>query len=310
MLVACVIVTYNRLDLLKEAFQAVSTQTSLPNLVVIVDNCSSDGTRDWLTALADKRTDVKAVFLDSNYGGAGGFYHGTKKAYELGADWIWIMDDDTIPDRDALQRLLDCGIIDAKGEAREVGFLASEVNWKDGTRHRMNVPGPAKDWNSGDIRCPEAVKISYASFVSILIYRGAFQKVGFPIRQFFIHGDDVEFTSRVTSAGLSAFYIPSSKVTHRTEANCGITLEALAASHEQPERWRYTIRNLVAINRRREFGWFRESARLLYLSSLMIRNRIPVKVQAKLMWAGISGLCMNYEKWIEFPPVDNTGAQY
>ena len=182
MLVACVIVTYNRLGLLKRAFQAVSTQTARPNLIVIVDNCSSDGTKDWLLALAGERTDVKAVLLDSNCGGAGGFHYGIKTAYELGADWIWTMDDDTIPNPDALQQLLDCGIIDSNGEDRNVGFLASEVNWKDGMRHQMNVPLPAKDWNAGHIRCPEAIKIKYASFVSILINRRAVQAIGFPIR--------------------------------------------------------------------------------------------------------------------------------
>lgn len=301
--------TYNRLNLLAKSFNAVSTQTCSPDFVVIVDNNSSDGTRDWLTHLAGQRTDLKSVLLDFNYGGAGGFYHGIKAAYELGADWIWIMDDDTIPDRDALNSLLHCGMIDSNGEAEDVGFLASEVNWKDGTRHRMNVPGPAKDWNSGHIRCPGSVKINYASFVSILINKKAVQKVGFPIRQFFIHGDDVEFTSRVTAGGFSAFYIASSKVIHYTDVNCGVTLEAIVASPEQLQRWKYTVRNLAAINLRRELGWFKEPARLCYLFMLMIKNRIPLKIQARLMWAGICGLCMNYEKWIEYPSADDPGSK-
>jgi GT2 family glycosyltransferase len=306
MRVICVIVTYNRLDLLIEAFQAVSIQTTPPDLVVIVDNCSSDGTRDWLMALAEERADVSPVFLDSNCGGAGGFYYGIKTAYELGADWIWTMDDDTVPNRDALEGLIHSGIIGGNGDDSDVGFLASEVNWKDGARHQMNVPGVAKDWNSGHDLCQGAVKISYASFVSILINRDAIQKVGFPVRQFFIHGDDVEFTLRVTAAGFAAFYVSSSKVTHNTETNCGVTLEAIGAAQGQLQRWEYTLRNLVAINRRREFGWFREPARLCYLFVLMMRNRTPLKIRARLMWAGLRGLCMCYEKWIEYPVIRQT----
>ena len=75
-----------------------------------------------------------------NTGGAGGFYTGMKWAYEHGADAIWIMDDDTIPQADALQKLLD-GMMCAGNEVApqdEIGFVSSTVLWTDGSPCQMN----------------------------------------------------------------------------------------------------------------------------------------------------------------------------
>ena len=165
--IIAVIVTYNRLNLLKRAVAAVLDQTCKPDHLIIVDNCSSDGTRPWLTQLESSRNDVMICMLDSNQGGAGGFSHGIREAYEAGADWIWVMDDDTIPEPDALEMLANCADDLSKNQGTEmVGFLASQVLWTDGTAHRMNVPGVNRYWLDCHPCCSEHIRIDTATFCS------------------------------------------------------------------------------------------------------------------------------------------------
>jgi hypothetical protein len=303
-IIASVVVTRNRLSMLKKAVDSILSQTHKPDKIIIVDNNSSDGTREWLGTLSAHLSNCVPVFLQKNLGGAGGFYHGIKKGCEIGADWIWTIDDDTVADPQALENLVDCGIL-AENQTG-LGFLASRVDWKDGTRHKMNVPGPTTDWTESLAGYPGSVKIRHASFVSILINRRAVEKVGLPIKELFLYHDDVEFTRRITSAGFSAYYICASKVAHLTPENIGITFEQMDGCVQHVTRWKYAIRNLLAVNRRERYGLLRETARLAYITLQLFRARIPMKIRVSLIMAGLEGLGLNYEKWIEHPSVKQT----
>ena len=100
--VAAVVVTYNRIKLLKECIQSIRTQTRMPEEVIVVNNNSTDGTLEWLNEQKDL-----TVITQQNLGGAGGFHTGIKTAYEKGYDWVWCMDDDGLPEINALKNLLD-----------------------------------------------------------------------------------------------------------------------------------------------------------------------------------------------------------
>ncbi len=103
MRVAAVVVTYNRLPLLQ---RLVARLREVPELaggeVLVVDNASTDGTGEWLAA----QDDVLTRSLAENRGGAGGFHDGLGWAVERGADLVWLMDDDGLPDHDCLRLLL------------------------------------------------------------------------------------------------------------------------------------------------------------------------------------------------------------
>ncbi len=102
--------------------------------ILLVDNASNDGTKEWIEEQiahteSHDTTPIYALHLSVNTGGAGGFYHGMKWAYEHGADAIWIMDDDTIPKEDALQKLWEGMACIRKQVApkSEIGFVSSTV---------------------------------------------------------------------------------------------------------------------------------------------------------------------------------------
>lgn len=306
MQIACVIVTFNRLNYLKNAFRAVVNQTRPPDLIIIVDNCSIDGTSEWLLEMAGKRSDVMVLTMDTNYGGAGGFHYGIDAAWRWGADWIWTMDDDCQPAPDALEQLIRGMDVHDSDSGSLIGFLASRVNWKDGRCHEMNVPGIACGTDRRQFSAHrKPVKILYSSFVSILIHRSAVERVGLPIKEFFIYGDDVEYTKRITTAGFVAYYIESSQVQHLTTENQGVTMDRLVAYPPQMKQRDIALRNLVAVNRNEPYGVFREPGRLVYVWFKLMSNRTPARTQFRLLMAGIAGLFLNFKKWIEFP-TENT----
>ncbi len=302
MKIACVIVTFNRLDYLKIAFRAVVNQIRPPDHVIIVDNCSSDGTFEWLAELAGKQIDVMVLTMDTNLGGAGGFHYGIDAAWRCGADWIWTMDDDCQPAPDALQQLIRGMNVHEAGSRRRIGFLASRVNWSDGNFHEMNAPGIAYGTDRNPFHAhAKPVRVHYSSFVSILIHRRAVERVGLPIKEFFIYGDDVEYTKRITTAGFVAYYIESSQVQHLTKENQGVTMDRLVAYPPQLKKRDIALRNLVAVNRSASYGVFREPGRLVYVWLKLMSNGTPVRTQFRLLKAGMAGLLLNYKKWIVFP---------
>uniref|UniRef100_UPI001033D924 glycosyltransferase n=1 Tax=Klebsiella pneumoniae TaxID=573 RepID=UPI001033D924 len=94
--VAAVVVTYNRVELLKRAIDALLAQSVELEYIVVVNNNSSDATKDYLDSNQNKK--IMPIHLSTNTGGAGGFSAGISFAHGLGVDYIWIMDDDAIPD--------------------------------------------------------------------------------------------------------------------------------------------------------------------------------------------------------------------
>ena len=102
--VVAVVVTYNRRDLLLESLAAVHGQTRAPDAVIVVDNASTDGTA---AAVRDRFPGRRLAELARNTGGAGGFAYGLALALADGADLVWLMDDDTVPEPGALRALLD-----------------------------------------------------------------------------------------------------------------------------------------------------------------------------------------------------------
>src|SRR5579859_6477154 len=99
--ITAVVVTFNRLSLLKECIAGLKRQTVSLQEIIVVNNGSSDGTAGWLAG-----EEGLHVITQENLGGAGGQHTGIGRAMEHGADWIWLMDDDAEPYPDALEKLL------------------------------------------------------------------------------------------------------------------------------------------------------------------------------------------------------------
>jgi rhamnopyranosyl-N-acetylglucosaminyl-diphospho-decaprenol beta-1,3/1,4-galactofuranosyltransferase len=255
--VVAVIVTYNRRDLLLESLAAVQAQRRQPDMVIVVDNASTDGTA---AAVRARFPAVRLDGLDGNYGGAGGFAYGMAQALGAGADLIWAMDDDTIPEPGALAALL------AAREAypgRAPAIVASAVLWTDGRPHPMNTPrakpmaAAAERAAAADCGC---VPIRSASFVSVLVDAAECARRGLPRADFFLWNDDFEFTTRLLRGNIGLL-CPASVVVHKTRTYGGTTVDP-------GERFFYEVRNKIWTLRASSLG---PAERILYTGATLRR---------------------------------------
>ncbi|WP_024541591.1 glycosyltransferase [Bifidobacterium choerinum] len=227
--VTAIVVSYNRAQLLGECLDGILGQTRRPDRIIIVDNASTDGARQVARDFADHspiRTEV--VALPRNVGGAGGFCAGIAVAAGKGrhdyrptpgvVEYLWLMDDDTVPTPNALAALLDASDLCIETNGCMPTVLGSKAVWVDGREHRMNRPRPRAALAKGARRMRGgAFQVRSLSFVSCLINVGAVRGLHrLPISAFFLWNDDFEYTSALLRNGVG-YYVPTSEVVHKTK---------------------------------------------------------------------------------------------
>lgn len=178
-----VVVTYNRLNLLKECITALNNQTRKPDAILIVNNGSTDDTSQWLQTQQEL-----LVITQSNVGSGGGFETGIKWAYKNGYSWIWCMDDDGYPKEDALEKILapeldrlclrNCAVLNKEDKKSFV--------WK--TKHYHTI-----DEVNGNV-----IEGIGHPFNGTMIHRNIVERVGVPKQNLFLWGDETEYYYRIT----------------------------------------------------------------------------------------------------------------
>ena len=252
--VLAVIVTYNRLSMLKSTIEYLTAQ-KYPCDILIVDNASSDATGEWASKLQSSETQ-KILYANTgaNLGGAGGFNFGLRYAAEAAYEYAWIMDDDAFPKSDCLQKLMEsadalCAASDASGPA--FGFLSSIVLWKDGSICKMNwqrklhLPRNRAEHHITDqdlLSGQKQIPIQSATFVSLLFPVSVIRRVGLPIKDFFIWCDDIEYTRRISlKYHLPCYAITDSRIVHQIANNVGTDIAT--DSVQRIPRYNYAFRN-------------------------------------------------------------------
>lgn len=235
---AAVVVTYNRKALLRQCVECLLAQ-SVPCDILLIDNASTDGTQAWAEALCEEHAAVRYRNTGENLGGAGGFNCGMRWAVEAGYAHVWIMDDDTLPKPDALERLLEADRI----VGGEYGYLSSVVLWKDGRECKMNRTKLHRAYDEHiELLRHGIVACEQSTFVSCLFRAEVIRRAGLPIREFFIWGDDIEYTRRLSvRMGMPCYLVGQSQVVHHMQVNNGSSIAT--DSPERIARYSYAFRN-------------------------------------------------------------------
>ena len=189
--IIAVVVTYNRMELLKRNIRCLQQNKPISS-IVIVNNGSTDGTTEWLAA-----QEGLTIINQTNVGGAGGFYTGIQYAYQAGADWIWCMDDDVFPRADCLEQLLpytgkkDIGILAPRR------LLEGEIFTHDFQAYNLSNPFVSmysKKLAGRHITSP--TEITGTAFEGPFIRREVVEKIGLPNKGLFIFCDDTDYCLR------------------------------------------------------------------------------------------------------------------
>lgn len=243
---AAVVVTYNRKELLETCIHCLLAQSAACDILV-VDNASTDGTEDMLKAITDSRVSYRST--GANIGGAGGFNFGMRWAVESGYDLVWVMDDDCRPEPDALKTLIDA---DAALNG-DYGFLSSVVLWTDGTECKMNRQKIRKAYyEHAELLKYGLIQVEQATFVSLLFPAAVIRETGLPIKEFFIWGDDIEYTRRIAvRMHMPCYMVGQSQVIHAMRENGGSSIAT--DKPERLDRYKYAFRNEAYLYRQEGF---------------------------------------------------------
>ena len=214
-MLSAVIVTYKRKELLGINIKSILDQTVHFDAIFIIDNCSTDGTYEYLKSEGWLDQELfRYIKTDSNIGGAGGFGVGVEAAFEAGSDWIVLMDDDG----------------KAKNEQTfQILFDAADKFYKEGRGNRklfvnsLVQQGELLSFKIGNIyTVADAVKASQNGilegvahpFNGTLISRELVSEIGYPNKDFFIKGDEVDFKQRALDVGAYVVTVVESRYIH------------------------------------------------------------------------------------------------
>ena len=252
-MIAAVIVTYNRKELLEANISMLLNQTWPFDRIFIIDNCSSDGTKEYLQEkgwLDDEL--VVYIRTSSNVGGAGGFYIGVKSAYEAGADWIVLMDDDgRAANSDTFSILFNVANCAYKEKSKML-FINSLVIQGDLLSFKIGNLYTVSE--AKNLAIDGLIEGAANPFNGTLITKELVAKIGYPNQEFFIKGDEVDYKQRSIDAGayvatvIDSIYIhPRPEMYERKVL--GIKVPFLV---EDPWKEYYTARNFTYIYKKKK----------------------------------------------------------
>lgn len=209
-----VIVTFNRLQLLKECLNAAMSQTKPVNKIYVIDNCSTDGTKEYLDEQESSLLTI--LHSDKNLGGAWGFYQGVKLCHEHGDyDYLLLIDDDAILAPDCIEKLIGAAELNPGFPAISTSVF---VKGKIDTGHRCNFSPrlfarlsfvPEKEYGKGTFMCDTA------TFCGLAVKKSTVNEIGLPTADFFIWFDDVEYSARINKLG-KILNVCDAKINHKT----------------------------------------------------------------------------------------------
>ncbi|MFL5257768.1 MAG: glycosyltransferase [Rhodopila sp.] len=205
--IIAVVVTYNRAILLRCCLEALHAQRRVPDGIVVIDDASPGTATSVAIAPFPKVCHVRHT---TNLGAAAAYCTGIETALGLGAEFVWLMDDDAHPARnDCLEHLValaEAGtdiaaplVLDQEDSER----LAFPIRWAGRTR-----------FLAAELRNIRHIDGFAHLFNGALVRADVFHAIGLPDPRFVCRGDEVEFMLRARRAGIALRIETAAHVLH------------------------------------------------------------------------------------------------
>lgn len=192
-----------------------------PSQIILVDNASEDG----IGKDAAKIKGIKFIQNNKNLGYTGGNNIGIKKAVKDGADYIFIINPDTIIDKGCIRHLVEAA------ERNGAGVVGPKIYFDDkktlwhagGIMDMLNVIGSHRGVDQKDRgQFENEEEVDFVSGAAILVKRDVFNSIGFFDERYFLYYEDADFCLRAKIAGFKIMYIPKAKVIHENAKSVGL----------------------------------------------------------------------------------------
>jgi hypothetical protein len=217
--VTIIILNWNGISDTLECLGSVTELEYPERQVIVVDNGSTDGSP---SRIRERYPSVTLLQTGKNLGFTGGNNLGMRKALEMGTDYLWLLNNDTVLERDTLKNL-----VEVTRKSSEV-WLASPTIFFHDAPEQVQFRGSYIDWKKKRIVKLEDEESfpGHGENVSLwgtalLIKRTAVERVGYLNDKYFAYHEDEEYSMRVARAGYRAIVVPEARIFHKNSRSTG-----------------------------------------------------------------------------------------
>lgn len=279
----------NRKETALTCLERLSSQTRRPDATFVVDNASEDGTIEALTTFQATNTSIplEILGLPENLGNAGGMEIAFKKILEAGYDHIWVLDDDSWPEPEALSRLLE--IKASKPivrSCRVVDLATGGLSWP----LQIHVKGK---WQTLESQEPlpegDVIKIRRA-WLGAMFPKEICEKVG-PINgELFLRGEDEDYPRRIENAGFEVMMATHSLLHHPPAGKLlrasFLGKEAVIEAGLKPNNLYYRLRNQWWLTRKQK--GLTQALGLAFIHLFILsKDSTPASVWCPVWWEAL-----------------------
>lgn len=281
--VAIILVNYNGVRDTIDCITSIEQCKFETYEIIVIDNCSIDSSYEELVKEKNNHN-FTLIKADENKGFSAGNNIGIKYAIENLADYILLLNNDTVVQDDFIERLIDgfeysdkCGATIGKilfySNPDVIWYAGGSLNKRTARTEHFDY---GKNDNPND---SEMKKISFATGCCVCLKREVVEQIGMMDEDFFLYEEDAEYSYRITSAGYDIVYNPNSVIYHKVSASTG---------NGSPLSQYYTVRNKYLFIRKK----YRAINKFLaynYCTLQFIFRCIKREMKFKFFWRGLKG---------------------
>lgn len=223
MRVVAVTVNWNQAALTARCVRSLMRGSVVPDAIVVVDNGSQE---DPAMALAEIDGGLELIRNEENLGFAGGANRGIERALELGADVVFVINNDATAECSCVAAL-----VDALGEQPRLAAVGAKTLTEEQPPRIhtaygvLTYNGPLvqqRGWMEPDVTLfNDQCDVDYISGCAILLRASVLREVGLFDESFFAYHEDLDWCARVRAQGYRVSYVPRAVVYHRMHASTG-----------------------------------------------------------------------------------------
>jgi GT2 family glycosyltransferase len=222
--VIIIILNWNGKNDTIECLESLKSVTYPDYEILLIDNCSSDGS---VGILHEKYPALEVIVNKENLGYAEGNNVGIRRAIEKNADYVLLLNNDTVVDPELLNELISAAEQDPK-----IGFAGPKVYYYDynGRRDIINFAGGKINlsrgrtyhigWKKTDVGQYEEInEVDYIDGSCILVKKEVIDEIGLLDATFFTYWEEADWCVRGHDAGYKLIYVPKAKIWHKISAS-------------------------------------------------------------------------------------------
>lgn len=212
-LVAIIILNYNGKDCLPRALQSLTSLEYEIKEILVVDNNSQDDSFEQA-----KREFPRCIFLknSANLGFAAGMNVGIREAKHLGADYIWLFNNDAEADPGSLKRLVD--FCEEHPEAGAASPIIADYQGKDWFSSGEISYFRMRAVHGGKKRGITPYESEYVSGCALFLRCSVLESVGLLDERYFLYYEDADLSLRIRRSGKKLFVVPMAVVRHSEQS--------------------------------------------------------------------------------------------